>query len=106
MGCVLVEIFGGALPHSECSDAAQVIKKMLAEPYQVPDVPSHCDVAGGCDNRHTDDALQQLFQQCFAREPRNRPSAANALDNLKTIAEIRGVSVEVDEKTLPTSAGS
>merc|ERR1711862_832518 len=94
LGCVLVEIFGGAPPHSECNDAAQVIKKMLPEPFPEPDVPSHCDLAGGCEDQHNDNALQELFGQCLAREPQNRPCAADVLDELKAIADFRGITVD------------
>lgn len=63
MGCILIELFGGVLPYSECSSMAQLSKRILVE-RRPPDVPS--SVAP---------VLAQLIRRCVSFEPSHRCTA-------------------------------
>merc|ERR1712098_875991 len=82
LGCVLVEIFGGAPPHTECEDLQQVIDKLLVQ-QRGPDIPAHVDLAAGSSG---DSTMQQLLQGCLEFAVAERWSAASVLERLQGIA--------------------
>uniref|UniRef100_A0A7S4Q397 Protein kinase domain-containing protein n=1 Tax=Alexandrium monilatum TaxID=311494 RepID=A0A7S4Q397_9DINO len=88
LGCVLVETFGGAPPHTECEDAAQVAAKVLSR-REPPDVPAHVDLAAGGDVR--DDTVRRLLRRCFIFEAAGRPRADDLLAELRELATLRGL---------------
>lgn len=93
LGCVLVEIFGGAPPHAECEDAVQVAAKVLGR-REPPDVPPHVDLAAG--GAVTDDKVQLLLRSCFAFEADDRPSAGALLEELQELMVARDLKLSLE----------
>merc|ERR1711924_115528 len=92
LGCVLVEVFGGAPPHGECEDFKQVVDKLLKQRVG-PDIPAHADLAAGASG---EDSIQQLLASCFAFDVAERSSTADVLENLQELAMKRGLEVVDD----------
>ncbi|CAE8631814.1 unnamed protein product [Polarella glacialis] len=112
LGCVLVEVFGGAPPHTECESMEQVWAKVLGR-GEGPCVPSHVEfAAGGLANNNNSnnnsstnnnsnsaasggDALPSvaaLLASCLSHQPSARPSADCLLEELRLLAARRGFS--------------
>jgi len=87
LGCVLVEVFGGAPPHGECEDFKQVVDKLLKQRV-APDIPAHADLAAG---ESGDDSIHQLLASCFAFDVAERLSTSGVLEKLQDIAMKRGL---------------
>jgi len=87
LGCVLVEVFGGAPPHAECECLPEVITKVTVQ-RTPPDVPPHIDAAGGGDV--SDTLLRCLLTDCFGFEVAARPNVNEVLERLRALATHRG----------------
>eukprot|EP01066_Platyproteum_vivax_P015946 Platyproteum_vivax@DN6974_c0_g1_i1.p2 len=78
MGCILVEIFGGALPYSLCLSVEQIVEKMskLEHPYT--------DSDGVADFPNMPFEVAEIVEKCFDFDPHTRCSAAQVLECLRT----------------------
>jgi serine/threonine protein kinase len=75
--CVLIEIFGGGLPHAECSNAQQILKALLVH-RRGPSVPASAGAP-----------VQSTIAGALAFEASERPTAAQVLAQLLALEDAR-----------------
>lgn len=71
--CVLIEIFGGGLPHAECSNAQQILKALLVH-RRGPSVPASAEAP-----------VRSVIAGALAFEASERPTAAQVLAQLEQL---------------------
>jgi len=95
LGCILIEVFGGKPPHSDCENIPQVITKLVIK-KKPPSIPSSVDDVGGATDK-SDVALKEIVDHCFEFDVSKRATAAAVLGALRRIASQRAICIETTE---------
>jgi serine/threonine protein kinase len=95
LGCILIEVFGGKPPHSDCENIPQVITKLVVKKKH-PNIPCSLDSVGGAVDKR-DTALKEIVEHCFEFDVRKRATATAVLGLLRRAAAERCICVETTE---------
>ncbi|CEM23193.1 unnamed protein product [Vitrella brassicaformis CCMP3155] len=73
LGCCLIELFGGPIPYEELDKMPDVIRRIFHE-RKNPTIPETFEIQ-----------TKRIIEQCFDRDPRERPAAVEVLEVLQTL---------------------
>eukprot|EP00916_Digyalum_oweni_P017035 GHVL01027920.1.p1 GENE.GHVL01027920.1~~GHVL01027920.1.p1 ORF type:complete len:960 (+),score=178.31 GHVL01027920.1:760-3639(+) len=73
MGCILIELFGGIIPHQSCNNVQQVVANILFR-QKPPEIPSHVPPQ-----------VTEIIKSCLIFDPNDRISSSTVLNLLKKI---------------------
>jgi len=91
LGCILIEVFGGKPPHSDCENIPQVITKLVVK-KKPPNIPCNLDDVGGSMEK-SNSALRDIVSGCFDFDVSKRSTAASVLGNLRRAATQRAICI-------------